>query len=151
VRDARIRDRRRKSWFSVDNEILEDFGEKIGLHGFAVYCALSRYANSETEEAQVSLSTLCRKLKVGRAKLLSTLEELRESGLIDIERGDRTTASTYVLLEVPKRGGGSEENHRGSEENYPGGSVQNSYKTTLKKTNSKEKDRFEGYEFLLER
>ena len=39
-RDARVRDRRRVSWYSVDNELLDDFGPHIGLHGFAVYCAL---------------------------------------------------------------------------------------------------------------
>src|SRR5829696_8934298 len=135
-KDARVRDRRRASWFSVDNEVLDDFGPLIGLHGFAVYCALSRHAYAGDEEANVSLTTLCTHLKMGRAKLLETLGELRDVGLIAIERGDRKTTNTYTLLEVPK--GGSEENQASSEENP--------YKTIGNKTNKKvspvrEKDR----------
>lgn len=138
IRDARVRDRRRKDWYSVDNEILDDFGERIGLHGFAVYCALARYSWDGTEEASVSLTTLCKQLKIGRAKLLQTLNLLRDVGLIDIEPGNRTTSSTYVLLEIPKRGG-SEENHPSSSQNQQRGSVQNSYKTGSEQNSSREK------------
>jgi hypothetical protein len=141
-KDARVRDRRRASWFSVDNEVLDDFGPLIGLHGFAVYCALSRHAYAGDEEANVSLTKLCTHLKMGRAKLLETLGELRDVGLIAIERGDRKTTNTYTLLEVPKGSseenqGSSEENQGSSEENQGGGSVQNPYKTTENKTNKK--------------
>ena len=164
-KDARVRDRRRASWFSVDNEVLDDFGPRIGLHGFAVYCALARHAHAGDEEANVSLSQLCKHLKMGRAKLLQTLDELREVGLIAIERGDRKTTNTYTLLEVPKGGseenqGSSEEDQGGSEENYGGGSEQNPYKTGVNKTNktnqkvlsAKEKEgtrRRDGYEWLF--
>jgi hypothetical protein len=130
-KDARVRDRRRASWFSVDNEVLDDFGPLIGLHGFAVYCALSRHAYAGDEEANVSLTKLCTHLKMGRAKLLETLGELRDVGLIAIERGDRKTTNTYTLLEVPK--GSSEENQGSSEENQ-GSSEENPYKTRENKT-----------------
>jgi hypothetical protein len=145
-KDARVRDRRRASWFSVDNEVLDDFGPLIGLHGFAVYCALSRHAYAGDEEANVSLTKLCTHLKMGRAKLLETLGELRDVGLIAIERGDRKTTNTYTLLEVPKGSseenqgsseenqGSSEENQGSSEENQGGGSEENPYKTRENKT-----------------
>jgi hypothetical protein len=142
-KDARVRDRRRASWFSVDNEVLDDFGPLIGLHGFAVYCALSRHAYAGDEEANVSLTKLCTHLKMGRAKLLETLGELRDVGLIAIERGDRKTTNTYTLLQVPKGSseenqGSSEENQGGgSEENQGGGSEENPYKTIENKTNKK--------------
>ena len=116
----------------------------IGLHGFAVYCALSRHAYAGDEEANVSLTKLCTHLKMGRAKLLETLGELRDVGLIAIERGDRKTTNTYTLLEVPK--GSSEQNQGGSEQNQEGSSEQNPYKTRENKTTKKafsarEKDR----------
>jgi hypothetical protein len=141
-KDARVRDRRRTSWFSVDNEILDDFGPLIGLHGFAVYCALSRHAYAGDEEANVSLTELCRHLKMGRAKLLQTLGELRDVGLIAIERGDRKTTNTYTLLEVPKGSseqnqGSSEQNQGSSEQNQGGSSERNPYKTIGSKTNKK--------------
>src|SRR5215203_1813788 len=141
-KDARVRDRRRASWFSVDNEVLDDFGPLIGLHGFAVYCALSRHAYAGDEEANVSLTTLCTHLKMGRAKLLETLGELRDVGLIAIERGDRKTTNTYTLLQVSKGGsaqnqGSSDENQGSSDENQGGGSDENPYKTIENKTNKK--------------
>src|SRR5215216_1026992 len=141
-KDARVRDRRRASWFSVDNEVLDDFGPLIGLHGFAVYCALSRHAYAGDEEANVSLTELCRHLKMGRAKLLQTLGELRDVGLIAIERGDRKTTNTYTLLEVSKGSseqnqGSSEQNQGSSEQNQGGSSEQNPYKTRESKTNKK--------------
>jgi hypothetical protein len=134
-KDARVRDRRRASWFSVDNEVLDDFGPLIGLHGFAVYCALSRHAFAGDEEANVSLTKLCTHLKMGRAKLLETLGELRDVGLIAIERGDRKTTNTYTLLQVSK--GGSAQNQGSSDENQGGGSDENPYKTIENKTNKK--------------
>src|SRR5215211_2273591 len=87
-KDARVRDRRRASWFSVDNEVLDDFGPLIGLHGFAVYCALSRHAYAGDEEANVSLTNLCTHLKTGRAKLPENPGELRDVGLISKDPGD---------------------------------------------------------------
>jgi hypothetical protein len=88
---------------------------------------------------------------MGRAKLLETLGELRDVGLIAIERGDRKTTNTYTLLEVPKGGseqnqGGSEQNQGSSEQNQEGSSEQNPYKTRENKTTKKafsarEKDR----------
>ena len=136
-KDARVRDRRRASWFSVDNEVLDDFGPLIGLHGFAVYCALSRHAYAGDEEANVSLTKLCTHLKMGRAKLLETLGELRDVGLIAIERGDRKTTNTYTLLEVPK--GSSEQNQGGSSEQNPYKTREN--KTTKKAFSARDKDR----------
>jgi hypothetical protein len=114
---------------------LDDFGPLIGLHGFAVYCALSRHAYAGDEEANVSLTKLCTHLKMGRAKLLETLGELRDVGLIAIERGDRKTTNTYTLLEVPK--GSSEENQGSSEENQGGSSEENPYKTRENKITKK--------------
>jgi hypothetical protein len=69
---------------------------------------------------------------MGRAKLLETLGELRDVGLIAIERGDRKTTNTYTLLEVPK--GSSEQNQGSSEQNQGGSSEQNPYKTRENKT-----------------
>jgi hypothetical protein len=81
---------------------------------------------------------------MGRAKLLETLGELRDVGLIAIERGDRKTTNTYTLLEVPK--GSSEQNQGSSGQNQEGSSEQNPYKTRENKTTKKafsarEKDR----------
>jgi hypothetical protein len=124
LEDARVRDRRRASWFSVDNEVLDDFGPRIGAHGFAVYCALARHARAGDDRTQVSVRRLCKQLKMGTTKLLQTLDELREVGLIAIERGDYETINTYTLLQVPKgvpnqeQGGPNEEQGVPDQEQY---------------------------------
>jgi DNA-binding transcriptional ArsR family regulator len=129
IRDARIRDRRRRSWFSADNEILDDYGPQLGIYGFGVYCALCRYSYSETEEAEVSVRTMAKKLRMGHAKLLETLSALEDAGLIAIERGDREHSNVYTLLEVPKRGV--------SEQKQGGVSAQKQYKRSVSQNSSK--------------
>ena len=163
LEDARVRDRRRVSWFSVDNEVLDDFGPRIGAHGFAVYCALSRHARAGDEQTQVSVRRLCKQLKMGTTKLLQTLEELREVGLIAIQRGDYETINIYTLLQVPKgvpnqeQGGVPNQEQRGPNEEQ-GVPDQEQYKTNkTSKTNkkvlsAKEKEgtrRRDGYEWLF--
>lgn len=122
---AKIRDRRRVGWFSVDDEIIEVFGPQLGVHGIATYCALCKYADKD-ESSHPGLRTLCDRLKMGRKKLLDTLDLLQRLGLIAIEKGDRVTVNVYTLLDVPKstgyqQKGGSDENHTPPE----GGSGEN--------------------------
>jgi hypothetical protein len=128
VRDARIRDRRRRYWFSADNEILDDYGPKFGIYGFGVYCALCRYAYSNTEEATVSIRTMTKKLRMGHTKLLETLSALEDAGLISIERGDREHSNVYTLLEVPKGVPGEEQGGVPGREQYKRSVSQNSSK-----------------------
>lgn len=138
---AKIRDRRKPGWFRLDDEIIEDFGPEIGVHGIAVYAALCKHADKE-ENSHPGLRLLCEKLRIGRKKLLDTLAELERVGLIEIEPGDRKSVSVYTLLDVPKKGssereGGSNENQGvvpdrtrgGSQQHQGGGSGQNRNQT----------------------
>jgi hypothetical protein len=109
IKDARIRDRRRRSWFSADNEIVDEYGPKLGIYGIGVYCVLCRYAYAGTEEAEVSLRTLANKLRMGQTELLETLSALEDVGLIAIEHGDREHSNVYTLLEVSKKGAPGQE------------------------------------------
>ena len=118
---AKVRDRRKPGWFRMDDELIEVYGPKVGVHGIAVYAAICRHADKE-ESSHPSLRTLCERLKIGRKKLLDTLALLEKEGLISVERGDRANVSVYTLLDVPKAAkGGSDENHAPAE----GGSNQN--------------------------
>ena len=102
LEDARIRDRRRASWFSVDNEVLDDLGPRIGAHGFAVYCALARHARAGDERTQVSVRRLCKQLKMGTTKLLQTLDELREVGLIAIDAATTKQSTPTPCYRSPR-------------------------------------------------
>jgi hypothetical protein len=145
IRDARIRDRRRRSWFSADNEILDYYGPKLGIYGFGVYCALCRYAYSDTEEATVSVRTMAKKLRMGHTKLLETLSALEDAGLISIERGDREHSNIYTLLEVPKGVPGEEQGGVPGREQYKRSVSQNSSKRIEQ---SKEENPYDLDEYL---
>jgi biotin operon repressor len=129
---GRVRDRRKRGMFRVDDEVIDQHGEHIGAHGIAVYAALCKYANQQ-EQCFPSISTLCKKLKMGRAKLLDTLKALKKCGLIEIstEAGaGRREHNVYTLLEVgsnenQRQEVGSNENHVGSNENRNIGSNEN--------------------------
>jgi hypothetical protein len=137
---AKIRDRRKPGWFRVDDEIIDVYGPEIGCHGIAVYSALAKHADRQ-EESYPGLRLLCKELKIGRKKLLETLDQLKVLGLIDIEPGDRKSVNVYTLLDVPKKAkggsnenhpdkiGGSNENQGGSEKNQGGGSNENRNQT----------------------
>ena len=146
VRDARIRDRRRRSWFSADNEILDYYGPKLGIYGFGVYCALCRYAYSDTEEATVSIRTMANKLRMGHTKLLETLSALEDAGLISIERGDREHSNVYTLLEVPKGVPGQE--HPVPDQEQGGVPGQEQYKRSVSQNSSKG-DQYDLKSYLL--
>jgi hypothetical protein len=154
IRDARIRDRRRRSWFSADNEILDYYGPKLGIYGFGVYCALCRYAYSDTEEATVSIRTMANKLRMGHTKLLETLSALEDAGLISIERGDREHSNVYTLLEVPKgvpgqEQGGVPDKERGVPGQEQGGVPgQEQYKRSVSQNSSKG-DQYDLKSYLL--
>lgn len=122
---TRIRDRRKAGWFRIDDEIIEVYGPVIGVHGIAVYAALAKYANRD-QESHPGLRRLCKELKIGRKKLLDTLELLKENGLIDIEPGDRVNVNVYTLLDIPKKPkGGSNENQEVVLDRTRGGSDEN--------------------------
>lgn len=131
---AEVRDRRRKGWFSVDDEVIDVYGERIGVHGIAVYSALCKRAD-RNQQVKIGLSWFCKKLKIGREKLIKTLALLDELDLIETEPGDRANVSVYTLLDVKKAHeggsnenqgvvltrtrGGSNQNQGGSNENHP--------------------------------
>lgn len=119
--EAETRDRRRKDWFSIDDEVIVNHGPNIGAYGIAVYAALCKHA-SGSERVRIGLSQLAKLLKMGRATLLKTLDVLKKEGLISIEAGDRAHVSVYTILQVTKnRAGGSIQN----QEDEEGGSIQN--------------------------
>jgi hypothetical protein len=44
-----VEDRRKRGYFTIDNILLDEYGERLGPYGIAVYAALARFANQEQE------------------------------------------------------------------------------------------------------
>lgn len=82
--------------FRVDNIIIDEFGEHIGLGGVALYSALSRFANRSTGECWPSIKTLAAKFRCATNTIRKHLRKLEKVGLITVEErfsevGDHTS------------------------------------------------------------
>jgi hypothetical protein len=93
----------RPNSFRVDNIIIDDYGEKIGAIGIAIYNVLARYADRLTGICYPSIGTIAKKLKLGRTTVKKYLRILLNHCLIAIssrlsDEGD-PTSNLYMLLD----------------------------------------------------
>jgi DNA-binding transcriptional ArsR family regulator len=101
-----IRDQRPVEYFWADNELYDVYLEKIGVYGFAVYMALSRYTNRDAK-SWPSVKTIADKLGISKPTVKRALRALEECGLIAVDRpssdglGHQQT-NVYTLLAVKK-------------------------------------------------
>jgi hypothetical protein len=87
----------------VDNIIVDEYGEKIGAIGVAVYNVLARHADRQTGICYPCIGTIAKKLKLGRTTVKKYLRILLNHCLIAIaprmsEAGD-PTSNSYMLLD----------------------------------------------------
>lgn len=97
-----VADARRSGVFWMHDAILDQYAEKIGVYGVAVYALLCRRANSE-KRCWPSLNSMARTLSISRSKLVSTLDTLEEQGLVAREQrqeeGKGHASTVYILLD----------------------------------------------------
>jgi hypothetical protein len=89
--------------FRVDNIIIDEYGEKIGAIGVAIYNVLARHADRQTGICYPSIGLIARKLKLGRTTVKKYLRILLNYSLIAIssrlsDEGD-PTSNLYMLLD----------------------------------------------------
>ena len=102
----RVRDRRRKKWFSIDNHVVDEFGPELGPYGLAAYMCIVREANHTDEQAtKLKLRDLARVSGIGETRLRAAIVELELIGLIVViewthpQKG--RIENEYIVLEVP--------------------------------------------------
>jgi hypothetical protein len=93
----------RPNSFRVDNIIIDDYGEKIGAIGVAIYNVLARHADRVTGICYPSIRLIAKKLALGRTTVKKFLRILLNHGLIAIssrlsDEGD-PTSNLYMLLD----------------------------------------------------
>ena len=100
-----VRDLRRHDWFSVDNIIIKEYGNQIGVYGIAVYSALCMHARNDTQECWPSHVTIARELACSVSKVKELVGVLESLKLIAIEprfgEDGRQTSNLYILLTPP--------------------------------------------------
>ena len=93
----------RPNTFRIDNILIDEYGEKIGAIGIAIYNVLARYADRLTGICYPCIGTIAKKLKLGRTTVKKYLRILLNYCLIAIaprmsEEGD-PTSNSYMLLD----------------------------------------------------
>jgi hypothetical protein len=100
-----VRDRRRKGYFTIDNELLDRYGDQLGPYGLSVYMALARFANQDSY-CWPSLATIAQRTGMSRRQVIREIDTLQGVKLIAVEpQIDRKTgehkANRYILLDLP--------------------------------------------------
>src|SRR4029434_4913479 len=89
--------------YRVDNIIIDEYGEKIGAIGVAIYNVLARHADRETGICYPSILLSAKKRALGRTTVKKYLRILRNHCLIAIssrlsDEGD-PPSNLYTLLD----------------------------------------------------
>jgi len=107
---ARLRDGRRHAFFIVDNELVDDYIERIPekrrADALAAYSVLARHADARGV-AWPGIDYIGAKIGRSRPMVIDAISELGKAGLISKERRGRNKTNVYALEPVEK--GGSKE------------------------------------------
>ena len=92
-----VRDRR-PGYLRVYNDLYDNYGAQLGPYGLAVYLALCRYANQDSE-CWPSFATIARGTGMSRRKVIYEIQKLEGLGIIAVERAPRKP-SIFILLDT---------------------------------------------------
>jgi hypothetical protein len=100
----KIRDKRNKEWFWLDNEYFNGYGKIFGAVGVAIYVSLCRYANNKTQECFPSQEKIAENLNITSRTVRKYLKLFEEYKIIAVDREkDENTKrwknNVYVLLD----------------------------------------------------
>lgn len=99
--DAQVSVRDQRGGFLwVANDVLRDYGPRVGAYGVAVYACLAMFANGDTSTCFPSHQVIADLLGLSRPTVLKALRGLAEVGLISMRqrRAGGQTSSEYTLL-----------------------------------------------------
>jgi hypothetical protein len=100
-----VRDQRRHGWFSVDNEVIDNYGSHVGAYGVAVYSVISRHSRNQV--AKLSQRDIAACLGISHDRAGKSLSVLDDVGLIAVEvpaHPGPGLISTITLLDVKTTG-----------------------------------------------
>lgn len=101
-RNLKIRDRRNKGWFYLDNDYLNGYAKYFGAIGTAIYVSLCRHANGE-QKCFPSQNLIARELNISERTVIRYLKRFETFRLIEIERENtkngRWLNNVYTLLD----------------------------------------------------
>jgi hypothetical protein len=99
----KIRDRRNKGWFWMDNDYLNGYAKLFGAVGTAIYVSLCRHADNETQKCFPAMELMAEELNVSRNTIAKYIKIFVKHHLISVkkERDFKTKTwrnNVYILL-----------------------------------------------------
>jgi len=97
----KVRDKRNRGWFYMDNEYLNGLGKHLGVTGIAIYVSLCRHADNE-QKCFPAQETIAEELGCSVATIKRYLRLLTKHNVIAIERvkkGRKWAHNVYYLLD----------------------------------------------------
>lgn len=96
-----VRDRR-PGYLRVDNILYDRFGSVLGPYGLAVYMALCRYVNQDSE-CWPSYATIAKGTGMSRRQVIREVAKLQHLNVIEIEHrieSNKHTSNVFILLDT---------------------------------------------------
>lgn len=98
----KVRDRRNKGWFYLDNEYLNGIGKHLGPTGISVYVSLCRHADDE-QKCFPSQDLIAKEIGSSSRNVRRYLRKLQELNIIQLKKtrksGGQWLNNTYYLLD----------------------------------------------------
>lgn len=101
----RIRDKRKKGWFYMDNDYLNDgYAKHFGAVGTSIYVSLCRHADNETQKCFPSIALISEELSISRPTVIKYLRLFVKYHLIAVSKNRRNKNqqwqnNEYILLD----------------------------------------------------
>ena len=92
-----IRDRR-PGFLKVYNDLYDNYGAQLGPYGLAVYMALCRYANQDSE-CWPSYNTIAAGTGMSRRKVIYEIQKMEALQIIAVERNHHSS-NVFILLDT---------------------------------------------------
>lgn len=97
-----VRDKRRPGFFSIDNEVLDDF--RLSPMALTVYCHMARWSGDWDNVPFQTTTALAKRYTKGRATIVAAVKELTDAKLLRLAYiEEKTNVRHYELLPVPKK------------------------------------------------
>lgn len=100
--NLKVRDRRNAGHFWADNEIIDDYGERLGIAAYSVYMFLCRHAHNRTGECIKRRSEIAKAFGISHDTVLRAVKTLVDLSLIAVEENPGHP-NVFILLEVAKK------------------------------------------------
>ncbi len=89
-------------FYQIDNSIIDKYGSQLGVYGVAVYNVLAKYANGNGDSIFPSYKTIANQLGISRRKVISTIEQLCDLGLVTKAQRRRKSGFNSNTYRLPK-------------------------------------------------